>query len=248
MKDIELPPLPEPDHYAKVSTAGEFIEAGSSEEGNYAFYSSDDMQAYASAAVEADRAQRVPEDIVNYVRGIYAFLESVAPVGLAEEAFRLPPSATRNQEALFDSLPDHTPGGFPSSSGQVGGGERESQAAIGLSDLLASTPAQPAQKPAPWNESKQAALNDWFLSLPDGRREVLLQDKWMLAGAAFEAGRALAAPATAHQEPPQKERKPMTDREADILTEQHYYLGGRMPADYRISVVRATERHHGIKE
>lgn len=36
-----------------------------------------------------------------------------------------------------------------------------------------------------------ALLNDWFLSLPKERQEVLLQDKWLLASAALEAGRRL---------------------------------------------------------
>jgi hypothetical protein len=35
----------------------------------------------------------------------------------------------------------------------------------------------------------KAELNDWFLSLPEGRQKVLVEDKWMLAEAAFEAGR-----------------------------------------------------------
>jgi hypothetical protein len=47
-----------------------------------------------------------------------------------------------------------------------------------------------------WSDAKQAELNDWFLSLPEGRRAVLLEDKWMLAGAAFLAGKSItpAAP------------------------------------------------------
>ena len=37
-----------------------------------------------------------------------------------------------------------------------------------------------------------ATLNEWFLSLPEQRQAQLRDDKWMLAGAAFEAGQALA--------------------------------------------------------
>ena len=33
-------------------------------------------------------------------------------------------------------------------------------------------------------------FNEWFCSLPEGRQAVLLEDKWMLAQAAFEAGEA----------------------------------------------------------
>lgn len=34
-------------------------------------------------------------------------------------------------------------------------------------------------------------LNEWFLSLVPGRQAVLVEDKWMLASAAYEAGAAL---------------------------------------------------------
>ena len=113
-----------------------------------------------------------------------------------------------------------------------------------LDALLASTPAPAQQEPAKPMDAHRAA---YFM------RRFLHEEKMLgpneqaalhFTIAALEAMESAAQP----QEPPQQERKPMTDREADILTEQHYYLGGRMPADYRISVVRATERHHGIKE
>lgn len=47
-------------------------------------------------------------------------------------------------------------------------------------------------EPAP-GLSDSSALNDWFLSLPPGRQAVLLQDRWMLAEAAFRAGQEIAA-------------------------------------------------------
>ena len=37
-------------------------------------------------------------------------------------------------------------------------------------------------------------FNAWWLSLAEGRRSVLIQDKWMLANAAFEAAIHLAKP------------------------------------------------------
>jgi hypothetical protein len=43
--------------------------------------------------------------------------------------------------------------------------------------------------PVAWSDTKQSELNDWFLSLPTERQAVLLEDKWMLAGAAFLAGK-----------------------------------------------------------
>lgn len=36
------------------------------------------------------------------------------------------------------------------------------------------------------------SLNEWFLSLGEGRQKILLEDKWMLANAAFEAGKVIA--------------------------------------------------------
>lgn len=46
-------------------------------------------------------------------------------------------------------------------------------------------------------EPKWSCLNAWFLSLEPGRQAVLREDKWMLAGAAFDAGRQCAAPPAA---------------------------------------------------
>lgn len=38
------------------------------------------------------------------------------------------------------------------------------------------------------SQTSPTALNDWFLSLPKGRQDILKDDKWMLAEAAFRAG------------------------------------------------------------
>lgn len=56
--------------------------------------------------------------------------------------------------------------------------------------MRAEAPAQAALPAQSWDDAKQAELNDWFLSLPEGRQRVLVQDKWMLAAAAFDAGKA----------------------------------------------------------
>jgi hypothetical protein len=53
----------------------------------------------------------------------------------------------------------------------------------------ATPPATFVQEPVAWSDTKQSELNDWFLSLPTERQAVLLEDKWMLAGAAFLAGK-----------------------------------------------------------
>jgi hypothetical protein len=52
--------------------------------------------------------------------------------------------------------------------------------------------------PVAWSDTKQSELNDWFLSLPTERQAVLLEDKWMLAGAAFLAGKTTPPAQPAH--------------------------------------------------
>jgi hypothetical protein len=73
-------------------------------------------------------------------------------------------------------------------------------------------PPEPQAVPEPaWNEPNQEDLNDWFLSLSEGRRKALLDgDRWMLAGAAFLAGKA------AH--PQQSAAAPAAPEPVDFLT------------------------------
>lgn len=59
MKDIELPPLPEPDICRYVVTV--WRDGVECEIDNGPRYTVEQMQSYARAAVEADRAQRVPD-------------------------------------------------------------------------------------------------------------------------------------------------------------------------------------------
>ena len=51
-------------------------------------------------------------------------------------------------------------------------------------DTLPAEPSAPSAGPT---------LNEWFLSLEDGRQAVLRDDKWMLADNAFEAGKAISS-------------------------------------------------------
>jgi len=64
----------------------------------------------------------------------------------------------------------------------------EDRAIAACEQTLAAQPA-PVQETVAWSDAKQSELNDWFLSLPPWRQAVLLEDKWMLAGAAFLAGK-----------------------------------------------------------
>lgn len=66
MKDIELPPLPEPDICRYVVTV--WRDGVECEIDNGPRYTVEQMQAYARAAVEADRAQRVPDGWANLLK------------------------------------------------------------------------------------------------------------------------------------------------------------------------------------
>jgi len=82
----------------------------------------------------------------------------------------------------------------------------------------------------------QSELNGWFLSLPEGRQKVLVEDKWLLASAAFEAGKAAPeAPAPAVVQVPQS----LTDEEIMRFLEPWHTQGD--PEDRRdlIKSVRA---------
>ncbi len=72
--------------------------------------------------------------------------------------------------------------------------EEHIAAADGLAALSAAAPAV-----------AHACCNSWFVSLPEGRQTVLRDDKWMLAHAAFEAGRAAATYASQPSAPQQGE-------------------------------------------
>jgi hypothetical protein len=67
-------------------------------------FESSDYAAHVLRAALAVPDEPVPPDVIDYVKGIYDFLESTAPAGFALEAFRLPPTASRAQTALFDGV------------------------------------------------------------------------------------------------------------------------------------------------
>ena len=85
--------------------------------------------AIAAGAVYAE----LPDDVIDYVKGSYAFLQSTAPDGYAEEVFRLPPSATRNQRSLQDALQSDKRGWHPSAARQDSGDGKRSGPDAGVS-------------------------------------------------------------------------------------------------------------------
>ena len=85
--------------------------------------------AIAAGAVYAE----LPDDVIDYVKGSYAFLQSTAPDGYAEEVFRLPPSATRNQRSLQDALQSDKRGWHPAAARQDSGDGKRSGPDAGVS-------------------------------------------------------------------------------------------------------------------
>ncbi len=75
----------------------------------------------------------LPDDVIDYVKGSYAFLQSTAPDGYAEEVFRLPPSATRNQRSLQDALQSDKRGWHPAAARQDSGDGKRSGPDAGVS-------------------------------------------------------------------------------------------------------------------
>lgn len=186
MKDIELPPLPEPDICRYVVTV--WRDGVECEIDNGPRYTVEQMQAYARAAVEADRAQRVPD-------------------GWKQEA----------AEAI-DWLLNNIRRDAPQLSGKAMGN------AVRVRDaLLASTPAPAQQEPSEAEmvcaETYQVVgclLSDLGLFETEAARKILdnLSEARMVHQDVLPW-----EPAAQHQEPPQQERKPMTDEQDRALCE-----------------------------
>jgi hypothetical protein len=63
-----------------------------------------------------------------------------------------------------------------------------------LKNLLAKSKSEVKAQGVP--QLNTASMNDWFLSLAEGHRNVLRDDKWALANAAFTGGYQLATKTT----------------------------------------------------
>lgn len=83
-------------------------------------------------------------EIQQYMKGIYDYLSSTAPDGFANEAFRLPPAATRAQRSLFDFVQGHSCAERPETARENLGAGRED------GEFAEVTPQ--AQQPAPVQE------------------------------------------------------------------------------------------------
>ena len=72
----------------------------------------------AGRAIQQESDEPVSQKIIDYVKGVYAFLESTSPAGFADEAFRLPPLATRAQQLFAGAIQGDEHGKRVGSEGQ----------------------------------------------------------------------------------------------------------------------------------
>ncbi len=77
-----------------------------------------DSRAESAIETPAKVSPCADQQIIDYVKGVYAFLESTSPAGFADEAFRLPPFATRAQQLFADAIQGDELGKCMGSEGQ----------------------------------------------------------------------------------------------------------------------------------
>lgn len=209
MKDIELPPLPDADVTNSTNLFG------------YRYsYSAIAMQAYARAAVEADRAQRVPDGWANL---LYAAREVLS----------------------WTQAADRTPVRDEFECGRMTGVRVHALADLHEAvQALASTPAQPAQQ-----EPSDATIAQIDREIEAMLTQVESGSFPEFPARTLELAREVAKLIVAqHQEPPHQERKPMTPEQVGIVCDSAGYLENGMAKTDFINGIRHAERHHGIKE
>lgn len=191
-------------------------------------FDADQMRSYTAQAIAAapQPAAQPESSTTDYIRRIYDYLASTAPSGFADEAFRLPPAATRAQRALHDAATryQHTQ--------HSGLARQDSDNQRGDCRSVAPQPAaQPERKPTSVSRSKRASLeadgyivNGVSLMHPGTRQRVLLDDYGFV-------GWWQAHP----------ERKPLTRDQVYKMAHEDVFLGNIF------EIVKAVESAHGIK-
>lgn len=230
MKDIELLPCPfcgAACHFEKDEGAWEWVECEScGMQGNRSASLMDDCKPILAAAwnrraaIEADRAQRVPDGWANLLKAAREVLSWT-------QAADRPPVRDKYECGRMTGVRVHA-----------------------LADLheavqvLASTPAPAQQEPnavayldigAGGYMDLGTDMSDEALSLlPKGRHMLVIAGTYGVDGYT----------AAQHQEQPQQERRPMTEQEFEVLhcKEKGYVTTGLM------DIVAMVERHHGIKK
>lgn len=121
-------------------------------------------------ATEPITQEPIHKDILDYLKGIYAFLESTSPAGFAEEVFRLPASSTQNQRSLQDAIQSNSRGQLsPTPRQDTESGEgRGRHVVVKAVQPVAPQPekAEPvAQEPVAWRVTRNLA-SDPYSRLP----------------------------------------------------------------------------------
>ena len=291
MKDIELPPLPDADVTNNTNLLG------------YRYsYSAIAMQAYARAAIEADRAQRVPDCWVQVTQQLLNSQEPwlYKPCWLAFPSWAVAQGVYewrqgRNPDRFFSvevgdvwafdvshvmpiSTPPHPSkavlASTPAPSQQepakpmdahraayfmrrflheekMLGPNEQAALQFTIAALEALESAQHQEQPAP--APPQQEPNKATIAQIDREIEAMLT---LVESGSFpefpERTLALAKEVARqivgqHQEPPQQERKPMTDAEIEDLCGEANRGFCIELEDYK-KAVQDTERHHGIRE
>lgn len=252
MKDIELPPLSKSDHPEPRTMQWSDLEL-------YA------IKSYARAAVEADRAQRVP-DVDALADKIAECLRGTYHCNRVWEAWHVGTMSQDDFEPVDES-------------------ETPREIAEEIAALLAPTPAQPAPTPAAPNDEQislhtitdpvRRAAHEAYANQPEGQGHYVRIEAVI---AAVKSVLATAQPAqqespcacwpgrmcsrsnkcaddvrqATHQEPPQPvERKPMTDEQFEdwwVTLADYNITGRRMYREQAVQFLLAIERHHGIRE
>lgn len=162
----------------------------------------DGVEVYARSVADVeDKLTRLGEELEEWQLGIRRYTAPEAPAQAAQAPYKpcktqicldcgMGPCHNRPPEAAAQAdWGAHTMRIWVNEHGvECAAGRGEPRKFEDVSTAQAAPPTQS------WDDAKQAELNDWFLSLPEGRQRVLVQDKWMLAAAAFDAGK--AAPPT----------------------------------------------------
>lgn len=233
MKDIELLPCPfcgAACHFEKDEGAWEWVECEScGMQGNRSASLMDDCKPILAAAwnrraaIEADRAQRVP-DVDAMADKIAECLHGTYHCNRVWEAWHVGTMSQDDFEPVDES-------------------ETPREIAEEIVALLASTPAPAQQEPnavayldigAGGYMDLGTDMSDEALSLlPKGRHMLVIAGTYGVDGYT----------AAQHQEQPQQERRPMTEQEFEVLhcKEKGYVTTGLM------DIVAMVERHHGIK-
>lgn len=190
MKDIELPPLPDADVTNSTNPLG------------YRYsYSAIAVQSYARAAVEADRAQRVPDDFLSH-RSAWRAAMVIAEGFAANEDDA---SYWRHELKAFDNA-------YSMLASTPAPAQQEPMEAFLVIDLSRELGVAASELT---KELRDQGIGNYSVNMA-------------LPKAAADAMRRHFKAAITHQEPPQQERGPMADAEREQILRK--WRGGNWSA------------------